>query len=236
MGRGDCLTDRPGLGMREWMAETPLSKKLGIKSGQKALVLNPPENYDTLLGDLPEGVELSHDTGDGAYDVVHAFTRNSDDLRRLAPEAMAALKPGARSGSPTPRKAPKSSPTSSATGVGSLLPRRGCALSHLSLWTIHGRACASARRATSNRQRAESLFHKVNRQPPDRGLDRRAARVEAQATSRLLACRSWVRRSRRYVVCCRPGCRIEALRLSLQSCPGPSQNHLLTGVSSTPSG
>ncbi len=37
-------------------SKRPLVKKLGIKAGCKISILNPPDNYETTLGQLPENV------------------------------------------------------------------------------------------------------------------------------------------------------------------------------------
>ncbi len=71
---------------------TPLAKKLGIKAGSRVLVLNAPGNYDELLGELPEDVEVSCE-GERARlaaarvsaslaDIVHLFTNSQDELMR----------------------------------------------------------------------------------------------------------------------------------------------------------
>jgi hypothetical protein len=58
---------------------TPLIKKLGIKAGQVAVVINPPANYRRPLGKLPAGAELSNRiAGDGQF--VHLFSTRRADL------------------------------------------------------------------------------------------------------------------------------------------------------------
>ena len=37
---------------------TPLAKKLGIKEGSRIALINAPENFQSELGELPDGVEL----------------------------------------------------------------------------------------------------------------------------------------------------------------------------------
>jgi len=74
------------------MAGSPLTKKLGLKPGQRVLVINAPEGYRDLLGALPEGVEM-HDQPDGSYDFVQLFAKDKAQLERDAPVAIAALKP-----------------------------------------------------------------------------------------------------------------------------------------------
>lgn len=74
------------------MAES-LIKKLGIKPGYKLLILNAPENYLSLLGELPDGTSLAT-APDGTYDFVQLFVRNAADLNQHAMTAINALKPG----------------------------------------------------------------------------------------------------------------------------------------------
>jgi len=57
------------------MAESSLVKKLGMKPGQKVLVLNAPEDYRRLLGTLPEGVEVESSV-EGSFDFVQVFMYN----------------------------------------------------------------------------------------------------------------------------------------------------------------
>ena len=50
----------------------PLHEKLGIKSGHKLIFLNAPENYFSILGDLPENIQIAKKlTGD--FDVIQFF-------------------------------------------------------------------------------------------------------------------------------------------------------------------
>ena len=57
----------------------PLAKKLGIRQGQNVAVLNPPQDYDAVLGKLPDGVTVMHELK-GQMDFVHFFAK---DLRTL---------------------------------------------------------------------------------------------------------------------------------------------------------
>jgi hypothetical protein len=75
------------------MADSSLAKKLGLKPGWRALILNAPDGYRALLDPLPEGVDLTT-TPDGTFDFVQLFAKNKADLAEYAPAAMAAVKPG----------------------------------------------------------------------------------------------------------------------------------------------
>lgn len=71
------------------MPESPLAKKLKLKSGLQAAVINAPENYVE---------ELRHDTAlsptlNGTFDWIQIFVRTKAELEELAPEAAKALKP-----------------------------------------------------------------------------------------------------------------------------------------------
>lgn len=71
------------------MPESPLAKKMKLKSGLKAAVINAPENYVEAL---------RHDTAmsptlNGKFDWIQIFVRTKAELDELAPEAAKALKP-----------------------------------------------------------------------------------------------------------------------------------------------
>ena len=75
------------------MAPSPLVKKLGLKPGQRLLVLGAPDGYLDALGELPEGVALSS-APDGAFDRIQVFVRDAAEVARDGPTAMAALADG----------------------------------------------------------------------------------------------------------------------------------------------
>ena len=75
------------------MAENSLVKKLGVKPGQKMLILNAPEGYLHLLEPLPEGAEVQT-SAEGTFDFVQAFVYNKADVETYGGVAMRALKPG----------------------------------------------------------------------------------------------------------------------------------------------
>ena len=71
------------------MAETPLAKKMKLKSGLEAAVINAPENYvDTLRHDTALSPTLN-----GKFDWIQIFVRNRAELDDLALKAAKALKP-----------------------------------------------------------------------------------------------------------------------------------------------
>jgi len=77
----------------EKMADTSLTKKLGIKPEQKLLILNAPDGYLATLGTLPEGAEVKTNA-DGTFDLVQVFLYNKADVDNYGPMAIQAVKQG----------------------------------------------------------------------------------------------------------------------------------------------
>jgi hypothetical protein len=71
------------------MPESPLAKKMKLKSGLKAAVINAPENYvDTLKHDTAMSPTLN-----GKFDWIQIFVKSKAELDALAPKASRALRP-----------------------------------------------------------------------------------------------------------------------------------------------
>jgi len=71
------------------MAESTLAKKMKLKSGLKAAVINAPENYvDALKHDTALSPTLN-----GRFDWIQIFVRSKAELDALAPKAEKSLKP-----------------------------------------------------------------------------------------------------------------------------------------------
>src|SRR3990172_7737662 len=71
------------------MAESPLAKKMKLKTGASAAVINTPENY---LQELSHDEEISPILS-GKFDWIQIFVKNKAELDSLAPKAAKALKP-----------------------------------------------------------------------------------------------------------------------------------------------
>ena len=71
-------------------SKTPLVKKLGIKPGFKVYFANPPDNLQTLLGELPENVTLLNKPK-GPVDFIQLFTKSKDELQTQFPILKAGL-------------------------------------------------------------------------------------------------------------------------------------------------
>jgi hypothetical protein len=72
---------------------SPTAKKLRLAPGHQVAVLNPPAGYLAQLqpGPADIGTELKPSR---AYDAVQLFVSTADELRRLGPAAIRAVKPG----------------------------------------------------------------------------------------------------------------------------------------------
>lgn len=64
---------------------TPLVKKLGIKPGYKIMLLNEPENYFDLLGELPDEITIIRSGDAGPADFIHLFAKNEEILHSEFP-------------------------------------------------------------------------------------------------------------------------------------------------------
>ncbi len=71
---------------------TPLPRKLGIKSGTSALLLEAPDAFEELLEPLPEGVQLSRHPR-GLFDRVLFFAASRDEFIRGFDRAASSVAP-----------------------------------------------------------------------------------------------------------------------------------------------
>jgi hypothetical protein len=61
-----------------------LAQKLGLKPGYRVSVLNAPRDYETIMGELPQGVVLVHELV-GPFDLIHFFTQTRKELEKKFP-------------------------------------------------------------------------------------------------------------------------------------------------------
>lgn len=73
------------------MPQSPLSKKLHIKTGYRGIIIDPPNGYTNMLAPLPEGTTLMKKGGKD-LDFVQLFVLDISKLTKKAPGAIAALK------------------------------------------------------------------------------------------------------------------------------------------------
>jgi len=74
------------------MPENLHAKKMKLKAGHRAAVINAPEGYLNSLRPLPLGANLVEKLH-GTFDWVQIFVKNKAELEKLAPLAIRALKP-----------------------------------------------------------------------------------------------------------------------------------------------
>ena len=74
------------------MSENPLLKKMKLKPGQRAAIINAPDGYVEAAQPLPTDVELAEQLV-GTFDWVQLFVKTQAELDQSMPQIMAALKP-----------------------------------------------------------------------------------------------------------------------------------------------
>ena len=74
------------------MPESALARKLKLRAGQRATLVNAPAGYDKELRPLPDDVELAS-TLTGDFDWVQVFVKNQAEAAKLVPRAAKALRP-----------------------------------------------------------------------------------------------------------------------------------------------
>lgn len=68
-----------------------LTKKLHIKAGQTGLIINPPSDFEEMVGGYPEGF-TPVEVGATGVDFVMLFVLDKADLHSLGPKAILAIK------------------------------------------------------------------------------------------------------------------------------------------------
>jgi hypothetical protein len=80
--------ESPGAGY----SGTPLVKKLGIKEESEIIIINPPQNYNRYIGELPAGVTIRKKLY-GKVDFINMFTKNKIEFEKKFPSMKKTLKP-----------------------------------------------------------------------------------------------------------------------------------------------
>jgi hypothetical protein len=75
------------------MATKSLAAKLLIKPKQKVAIINAPEGYMEVLGEISEGVTIGH-AFSADYDQVQLFVRTVSDLAAHGAKAIKAVREG----------------------------------------------------------------------------------------------------------------------------------------------
>jgi len=91
MGHLDSQRSLPVFGVDK-TGFSSMAKKLRLAAGQKVAVLNAPDGYTARLSPGPADIGTRLQAAQ-AYDVVQLFVNSTDELRRLGPDAIRAVKP-----------------------------------------------------------------------------------------------------------------------------------------------
>jgi hypothetical protein len=67
-------------------SSTPLFKKLGYKEGYTVKLIDPPPNYNKLIGEIIKDVELTNAKQE--IDLIHFFVNKKRDLEKQLPVLM----------------------------------------------------------------------------------------------------------------------------------------------------
>ncbi len=74
------------------MSDKSVAQKLLIKTGYAVLLVNPPENYSSLLGELPPNVTIMKEAKQPA-DLIQAFVLSREELEHTLPGLKSLVKP-----------------------------------------------------------------------------------------------------------------------------------------------
>ncbi len=74
------------------MADSLLARKMKLKPGQRAALINALEGYLKELSPLPAGVQVAVKL-QGEFDWAQVFVKNKAELDKLVPKVVRALKP-----------------------------------------------------------------------------------------------------------------------------------------------
>ena len=72
------------------MAISYVAKKLRLQSAQRALILNAPEGYLELLGEVPEEVKIEQEPS-GEFDFAHLFVKERHELEQFIDQVLQAI-------------------------------------------------------------------------------------------------------------------------------------------------
>jgi len=73
-------------------SQTPLAKKLGIKSGYRIYLVQEPDHYLQLFSDLPEDISYVEIPDPESMDFIHLFVKQWSELETAVPRLKPLLK------------------------------------------------------------------------------------------------------------------------------------------------
>jgi hypothetical protein len=91
MGHLDSQRSLPVIG-EDRTGFSPMTKKLRLAGDHSVAILNAPPDYMARLKPGPAGIRNELEPA-REYDVVQLFVKDADELRRLGPAAIRAVKP-----------------------------------------------------------------------------------------------------------------------------------------------
>ena len=74
------------------MSDKTIAQKLMVKSGQRVLFVNAPQDYPATIGALPEGTTVLPEPTEPA-DLIQVFVKNRQELEEQLPRLKPLLKP-----------------------------------------------------------------------------------------------------------------------------------------------
>jgi hypothetical protein len=74
------------------MPESPLEKKMRLKGGLRAAIINAPEGYLSEMNPFTENVQVD-DRLEGQYEWVQIFVKDKTNLEKLTFHPICAIKP-----------------------------------------------------------------------------------------------------------------------------------------------
>jgi predicted CoA-binding protein len=87
------------------MSEKPIAKKLLIRENYRVLLINEPNGYRAILGELPANVGVFRELA-GPVDLIQVFVTSMEEARERLPKLKSLLKPKGSCGSPTRKGLP----------------------------------------------------------------------------------------------------------------------------------
>lgn len=72
-------------------SSNPLYKKLGLNEGQTIVLINPPDNYYELIGDIAATLTIAKKNAT-ALDFIHFFTNSQKEFTSMLPTLMKQIK------------------------------------------------------------------------------------------------------------------------------------------------
>ena len=76
-----CLVMFDATNIPNGYSATPLAKKLGIKEGNRTLLIDAPRGYELLVAPLPKGAHFENNPTQ-AVDIAHIFVTRKKDLQK----------------------------------------------------------------------------------------------------------------------------------------------------------